>query len=85
MTGVERMELDDAPPPAGAGFPRGDSDAEQLRYVLRYAALSPSTRNTQPWRFGIVGDALELRADRSRALAVLDPEGRELVMSCGSS
>ena len=82
---MEPTELDDAPPAAGAGFPLGDSRAEQLRYVLRYAALSPSTRNTQPWRFRIVGDALELHADRSRALPVLDPRGRELMMSCGAA
>jgi hypothetical protein len=39
--------------------------------------------NTQPWRFLLSPDAVELYADRSRQLSVLDPAGRQLVISCG--
>jgi hypothetical protein len=49
------------------------------------AIRAPSTHNTQPWWFGFTGDAIDLYADRSRALPVVDPEGRELVISCGAA
>jgi nitroreductase len=58
---------------------------ERLAFCLRYAVLAPSGHNTQPWRFRRAGDALELRADRARALPVVDPEDRELVISCGAA
>jgi hypothetical protein len=41
--------------------------------------------NSQPWTFVLHPDRLELRADRSRQLAVLDPLGRELVQSVGAA
>lgn len=47
--------------------------------------LAPSSHNSQPWLFRLVGDALELVADRSRALPVVDPDDRELVISCGAA
>jgi hypothetical protein len=56
-----------------------------LRFAIEQAVLAPSSHNTQPWRFGLDGDAVELYADRSRALPVVDPNGRELVMSCGAA
>ncbi len=46
---------------------------------------APSSYNTQPWVLRIVGPTCELWADRSRALPVVDPEGRELVISCGAA
>jgi hypothetical protein len=47
------------------------------------ASLAPSIHNTQPWRFVVQSDALELRADNERQLRALDPTGRQLVISCG--
>ena len=71
--------IDDAEYPLHAG------PAAQLAFLVRYAVLAPSDRNTQPWAFRLVGDTLELRADRLRALPVADPEGRTLVISCGAA
>lgn len=68
-----------------ADFPVHGPAAEQLAFLVRYAVLAPSGHNTQPWRFRLADDALELWADRSRGLAVVDPEDRELVMSCGAA
>ena len=59
--------------------------AEQLRFALRYAVLAPSSHNTQPWRFLIDGDTVQVCADRLRALPVVDPFDRELLMSCGAA
>jgi len=56
---------------------------EQLRSLLRYAVLAPSTRNTQPWRFAIEGNAVLLRADAAAWQHVADPGRRELHLSLG--
>jgi hypothetical protein len=56
---------------------------QALRRAVRRAVLAPSVHNTQPWRFTIRDASLELRADRERQLRVLDPTGRQLVISCG--
>ena len=70
---------------AESAFPRQGTAAEQLRFLVSYAVLAPSSHNTQPWLFRAVDGALELYADRSRALPVVDPDDRALVISCGAS
>lgn len=67
------------------GFPRGASTQELWTFLLRYAVKAPSGHNTQPWRFRTSDGRLQLYADRSRSLPVVDPEDRELVMSCGAA
>lgn len=63
----------------------GDDRAEVVRHAVAVATLAPSGHNTQPWRF-VLGDRhVEVRADRSRRLPVVDPDDRELVMSCGAA
>ncbi|WP_233837807.1 Acg family FMN-binding oxidoreductase [Paraburkholderia sp. ZP32-5] len=57
----------------------------QLRFALRYAVLAPSNHNTQPWSFIVDGDTVEVCADRTRALAVVDPFDRELLIGCGAA
>ncbi len=61
-----------------------DTD-ERLRFLLRYATMAPSSHNTQPWLWRIEGDEIELRADATRQMNALDPQGRELIMSCGAA
>ncbi len=51
--------------------------------VVRGAVLAPSSHNTQPWRFRVSESAIDLLADRTRALPVNDPDDRELTISCG--
>jgi nitroreductase len=53
--------------------------------AIALAERAPSIHNTQPWRFVVEGDAIELWADRSRGLATLDPYGRQLTVSCGAA
>src|SRR5512147_341311 len=65
-------------------FPLTGTPAEKFRAALRFAVLAPSSHNSQPWLFRMAGDALELLADRARALPVVDPEDREMIMSCGA-
>lgn len=54
-----------------------------LRLAAASAASAPSVHNTQPWHFAIRGRQMEVRADWSRKLSVLDPSGRQLLISCG--
>jgi nitroreductase len=65
--------------------PQGSSDSDVLAAAVARARFAPSVHNTQPWSWRITDATAELRADRSRGLAVLDPTGRELVMSCGAA
>ncbi len=59
---------------------------DKLKFFLNYAILAPSGHNTQPWTFRISDDnTIQLYADRTRALPVVDPDDRELTISCGSA
>lgn len=66
-------------------YPAGGSLQEKLRFLLRYAVLAPSGHNSQPWRFRLGSDRLDLLADAARALPVIDPHNRELFLSCGAA
>src|SRR5690606_15026240 len=68
-----------------AEFPRTGGPSEKLRHLLNYAVLAPSDHNTQPWRFRLAHGSVDVFADRSRALPVVDPADRELVISCGAA
>ncbi len=56
---------------------------DALRRAAIAATLAPSVHNTQPWRLELHADTLDLVADRTRQLAVLDPRGRQLTISLG--
>ena len=63
-------------------FPREGSYVYKLTFLLKYAILAPSSHNTQPWLFKIVdNNVIEVYADRTRALPVVDPEDRALTLS----
>lgn len=66
-------------------FPVGGSDEDKLKFLVQYAILAPSVRSTQPWKFCVSGDSVNLHADVQRALPKTDPEHRELIISCGAA
>lgn len=73
---------------AGREVPRGERDPRGRRWAracLRAAVAAPSVHNTQPWRFQVVGDAIEVRPDLDRRLDVIDPDGRFLMISLGAA
>ena len=66
-------------------LPAGEGHTERLAFAVHYAILAPSGHNAQPWLFHVDGDHVDVLADRSRALAVVDPDDRELTISCGAA
>jgi nitroreductase len=58
--------------------------ADKVGYLIATAARAPSVHNTQPWRFKVSQDRIELYADLRRRLRV-DTAGREMLISCGAA
>ena len=63
------------------------SSTQQLADAVVHALRAPSVHNTQPWRWRIdnADGVVELYADRGRHLSATDPEGRDLLISCGAA
>ena len=57
----------------------------RLAEAVEDALRAPSVHNTQPWKWRVGGDAIELHADWDRHLTVTDPDRRDLVISCGAA
>ena len=77
MTSTDPWRVDDGQ------FPSDGSLTERLRFLVRYAVLAPSSHNTQPWKFRISADRLDLFMDQERWLKVADDDQRELHISIG--
>lgn len=61
-----------------------------VRAAIDAAVWAPSVHNTQPWWFGISehgdgGARISLHSDAERRLDVADPDGREMLISCGAA
>jgi nitroreductase len=77
------MEIFEAPPgqlPAEAGTPE-----EIFRFVVEAAVQAPSVHNTQPWWFSRDERQISVHADIERRLRIADPQGREMMISCGAA
>ena len=51
--------------------------------LIHYATQAPSGHNSQPWKFKICGNCINIYPDFDRALPVADPHHRELYISLG--
>ncbi|UGT67785.1 NAD(P)H nitroreductase [Nocardia gipuzkoensis] len=65
-------------------MPKTHPDTETLRAVLALAVRAPSVHNSQPWLWRIGRETVHLYADESRRLPHTDPDGRDLLLSCGA-
>jgi hypothetical protein len=66
-------------------FPFAGSAKEQLYFLLNYAVLAPSGHNAQPWLFRLNDNSLDVYLDFKRALSIVDPDNREMIISCGAA
>jgi len=62
-----------------------ESPVEIARFVTSAGVQAPSVHNTQPWRFNQGEREISISADNERQLAVADPHGREMMISCGAA
>src|SRR5215472_15330294 len=58
--------------------------AGHARLLIAVATRAPSVHNTQPWRFRVSPEVVELWTDPRRKLRA-DPSGREMLISCGAA
>ncbi|BBH69140.1 NAD(P)H nitroreductase [Actinoplanes sp. OR16] len=56
-----------------------------LTDCVRLAATAPSLHNSQPWLFRVEPPVIEVFADPARRLPVVDPDGREHLISVGAA
>jgi nitroreductase len=60
-------------------------DTDTVRQAVALACRAPSIHNTQPWRWRAAAESVHLFADWSRQVPAADPDGRDLVISCGAA
>ncbi len=60
-----------------------DLPADPMERLVYFAHWAPSSHNTQPWRFVVESDALDLFAEQERWLQATDRDRRELYVSVG--
>lgn len=59
-------------------------DTDVIKDAVQLAGRAPSLHNSQPWRWVVDGDAIQLFLDAERAPRHTDTTGRELLISCGA-
>jgi hypothetical protein len=57
----------------------------ETQTLISAAGAAPSVFNTQPWAFRVKDATIEMFADTSRELRAIDPDGRQLAISCGAA
>jgi hypothetical protein len=64
-------------------FEKNTTVSAEMVELVRYATLAPNGHNTQPWKFSIKENAIEIHPDLTRHLPAVDPNERELWISLG--
>lgn len=59
-------------------------DVATLRSALALACRAPSVHNSQPWQWRVGDHSLQLYANPDLLLSHTDPDGRDLLLSCGA-
>jgi nitroreductase len=61
------------------------SDTGTVRRAIALATRAPSVHNTQPWQWRVGAGSVHLFADWTRHVPATDPDGRDLMISCGAA
>ena len=69
---------------AGTDAERARLLADHAQYLIATASRAPSIHNSQPWRFRVQPELIELQSD-PRRWTWTDPLGREMLISCGAA
>lgn len=64
-------------------FTQESAMSSPMTEIIRYATLAANGHNTQPWKFAVRENTIEIQPDYSRELPVVDPNHRELWISLG--
>jgi hypothetical protein len=59
------------------------TDPDQIKFLLNFAILAPSSHNTQPWSFGLSENNISIYKDENRRLPIADTNDRQLFLSLG--
>lgn len=72
-----------------ADYPGAAAERDAICTALGLAARAPSVHNSQPWRWRVHTEVgrprLDLIADSDLQLPSTDPDGRDLLLSCGAA
>lgn len=60
-------------------------DVETIRSALMLAVRAPSVHNSQPWLWRLGDNSLHLYVNRDLHLPQIDPDARDLILSCGAA
>ena len=64
-------------------FYRRSDVTQRLRFLLKYAVVAPSTRNSQPWLFRLQQDEIWIYSNSARWLKIADADKRQLHIALG--
>ncbi len=85
MTSHQHLTELKHPPMVDGWFVSPDAPlpVDPMERLVYYARLAPSSHNTQPWKFLVGREEIDVFADEHRWLRVADPARRELHASLG--
>jgi nitroreductase len=64
---------------------RSGSHGRNLAGCLEAGTLAPSVHNSQPWRFRVAPDRIDVMLDKDRVLPAIDPQAGEAWISVGAA
>jgi hypothetical protein len=77
--------METLPGPAGAAASAVPDAGQTACQAVAAAVHAPSVHNTQPWWFHRGDREITVHSDADRRLPTADPDGREMLMSCGAA
>lgn len=60
-------------------------NTDVIKNAVQLACRAPSLHNSQPWRWVVEGNAVQLFLDKDRVLYSTDHSGREALLACGAA